>query len=223
MDPAILLIIVFIVAPLIERLLKAGKGAEQPPEQGPQQRMPQQRPSQPFPNRETQQAQRRQESASAEDDAAAAMLPDDLWEILTGERRPPRLPETQQELEQLEELERAQAADEYADEARSLEEAALEDRSAGEWISPPPPPVVVSHDAYRRPLPEREAPQIVSLEKLTFDPEKRHDRFHEDLEALEGPARVRRPKPNPYRFTSDEDLRRAFVMNEILGTPKGLQ
>lgn len=222
MDPAILLIIVFIVAPLIERLLKAGKGAQQPPDQPPQQRMPQQRPPQPFPNRE---AQRRQESgtATAEDDAAAAMLPDDLWEILTGERRPAQLPEAQQELE---DLERAYAADEYPGEADTLEEvASLEEPSPGEWISqrPEEAPVVVSHDTYRRPLPEREAPQIVSLEKLSFDTEKRHDRFHDNLDTLGGPERVRRPKPNPYRFTSDEDLRRAIVMNEILGTPKGLE
>ena len=43
MDPfAVLLIIVFIVAPLIERLLKAGKGTELPPAERPQQRVPQQ-------------------------------------------------------------------------------------------------------------------------------------------------------------------------------------
>lgn len=220
MDPAILLIIIFIVAPLIERLLKAGKGEQQPPEQRPQRRMP----PQPFPQRQP--PQRRQEPVAGpapEDDAAAAMLPDDLWEILTGEKRAPQLPVPHEEPEEFEE---AYVADEYGDEASSLEElASLEGPSPGEWVSrtPEESTVIVPADAYVRPLPKREVPRVVSLEELDIDDRKRHEEFHERLDSLGGPARVKRPAPNAYRFTSDEDLRRAVVMSEILGTPKGLE
>lgn len=222
MDPAILLIIIFIVAPLIERLLKGGKGAQQPPEQRPQQRLPQ---HQPFPQRQP--PQRRQEPvagpAADEDDAAAGMLPDDLWEILTGEKRSPQLPVPHEEPEEFEE---AYATEEYPEEARSLEElASLEGPSPGEWVSdmPEETSVIVPADAYVRPLPKRDVPRVVSLEELDIDDRKRHEEFHERLDSFGGPARVRRPARSAYRFRTDEDLRRAIVMSEILGTPKGLE
>lgn len=221
MDPAILLIIIFIVAPLIERLLKAGKGAQQPPQQKPQQRMP----PQPFPQRQPQ--QRRREPVAGrpenEDDAAAAMLPDDLWEILTGEKRSPQLPVPQEEPEEFAD---SYNVEDYPEEAHSLEDlASLEGPTPGEWVSdiPEETAVIVPADAYVRPLPKRDVPRVVSLEELDFDDQKRHEEFHDRLDSLAGPARVRRPKPSAYRFNTDEDLRRAIVMNEILGTPKGLE
>ena len=223
MDPALLLIIVFIVAPLIERLLKAGKGAQQPPEPGPQQRIPpQQRVPQPRPQPRL--PQQRQESAGRSDDAAADMLPDDLWEILTGERRTPRAPAPVPEVEP-EDIDERYPVEAYPDEALSLEEAALEQPSERGWMSrlPDDTAVVVSPEAYERPLPVRDLPRVVSMEALEFDTEKRHDRFHQRLETLKPAAVVRRPAPSLYRFTSDEDVRRAIVMSEILGPPKGLE
>ena len=221
MDPAILLIIIFIVAPLIERLLKAGKGAQQPPEQRPQQRMP----PQPFPRRQP--PQRPQEPVAGrpanEDDAAAAMLPDDLWEILTGERRTPRetLPQPRPAPQGSYEEE-----DYSLEEPHSLEEGgSLENQSPGEWITTVPgdDAVMMPEKVYTRPNPIRAAPQVVSLEQLEYDSEIRHDEFHDRLDSLGGAAKVRRPAPSAYRFRTDEDLRRAIVMAEILGTPKGLE
>jgi hypothetical protein len=77
-DFGILLLILFILAPLLEKLLKAGRPKEPPVEQGPGQQLPQQR----------QRALPGDQGAPADDEAAAGVLPDDLWEILTGERRP---------------------------------------------------------------------------------------------------------------------------------------
>ena len=210
MDPAILLIIVFIVAPLIERLLKAGRDAQQP-DDPPQQRMPPQRPPQHrIPQRTEPQVPA---PAQREDEAAAAMLPDDLWEILTGERRTPAPAHVPQPDDD---------ADEYEDEEMfSLEDEAIEEYASGDMLPAPAEPV--SLETYVRPLPEREAPRVVSLEQLEFDDRKRHDEFHDRLDNLRPAARVRRPAPNSYRFTTDEDLRRAIIMNEILGPPKGLQ
>ncbi|MGH7446637.1 MAG: hypothetical protein ACRELT_03700 [Longimicrobiales bacterium] len=257
MDPAILLIIVFILAPLIERLLKAGKqGREVPPPQGrpPQQRGPQQRrPQQQDRHVEQQQdrlpapqgrpahhqgrmeqqqggAQQRDErgwqQASVPRDApptaphrqeeeAAAMLPDDLWEILTGERRAPApVPVPHDAREEVEE--------EYAFDAAGPPDVP----SAEEWRparTEDTAVVLPEEAAYVRPVPRRDVPAVVSLEELEFDGALRHEQFHERLEALGGPARVRRRAPNAYRFTDFADVRRAIIMSEILGTPKGLE
>ncbi|HSK17676.1 MAG TPA: hypothetical protein VK912_00945 [Longimicrobiales bacterium] len=225
MEPGFLLIlIVFVVAPLIEKLLKAGKGAQQPPEQRPQQRIPpQQRVPQPRPQARLPQ-QHREERAGRSDEAAADMLPDDLWEILTGERRTPRAPAPAPEVEP-QDIEERYPVEAYPDESLSLEEAALEQPSPRGWPSrlPEDTAVVLSPEAYERPLPERDVPRVVSLEELEFDTEKRHDRFHKRLDTLKPAARVRRPAPSLYRFTNDEDVRRAIVMSEILGPPKGLE
>jgi hypothetical protein len=215
-DPAILLIIVFVVAPLIERMLKAGKPKD-PQERPPRQRpgfppQPQQRfPPQP-PQREPQQTQREQvvlrPPAEQEGEAAAAMLPDDLWEILTGERRAPRLPEPREEYDPAGE-----------DEAESLETA-----TPDSWIE-----AQSSHTAdsvpvlWERPEVQRAAPEVVSLEKLEIDDRKRHVQFHRRLDEMSAPERVRRPAANIYSITSEEDLRRAIILAEILGPPKGLE
>jgi hypothetical protein len=105
------------------------------------------------------------------------------------------------------------------------EEASLEVPSAGGWMTelPDEPAVVLPPDPYVRPLPQRAAPRVVSMEDLEIDAESRHDRFHQRLQTLRAPARVRARSPNPYRLRSGEDLRRAIVMLEVLGTPKGLE
>jgi hypothetical protein len=227
-DPAILLIIIFIVAPLIERLLKAGKQNQQPPPQ--QQRMPQ-RPRPRLPREELPEPWEQEETeqprsqpvrrTETRDDAAAEMLPDDLWEILTGERRPPPRPSPQRLPEQATPIEETLSL-----EGKSLEEeGSLEMQPSGRWMSTPAESVEVTlpPEPYIRPNPLRPVPKVVSLEELAFDPEQRHDEFHDRLDALGGPARVRRPAPSAYRFRNIEDLRRSIVMAEILGTPRGLE
>jgi hypothetical protein len=158
--------------------------------------------------------------AETRDDAAAEMLPDDLWEILTGERRRPQRPPPQR------------APDPVLEEGFSLEESysleeeeSLEVQPSGEWTSAPPEPVEVvpSSEPYIRPNPLRPVAKVVSLEEIDFDYEQRHDEFHDKLDSLGGPARVKRPAPSTYRFRNDEDLRRSIVMAEILGTPRGLE
>jgi hypothetical protein len=94
LDFGLLLIIVFILAPLLEKLLGAGRqrpGQQPPvppggrPQQG---RVP---PSQRSRVPADDDTPFRSVPASHDDDeSAASVLPDDLWEILTGERRAPR-------------------------------------------------------------------------------------------------------------------------------------
>jgi hypothetical protein len=225
-DPFILLIIVFIVAPLIERLLKAGKGQE-PPEQGPGQRLPPgQRPSQRLPQqRGPDRPPQRQQPAGrpADEQAAAEMLPDDLWEILTGERRAPRQPVP----EPVEEVGYADtySVEDYPDDDDSLEELAARDvPSADEWMAEPvPEQVVIVPEPYVRPIPKRDVPRVVSLEELEIDSDERHDDFHDKLDRMAAAERAGRRPPNAFRFTKDDDLRNAIIMSEVLGPPKGLE
>jgi hypothetical protein len=80
-DFGILLLILFILAPLLEKLFKAGRPPQEPPEQ--QQRPPGQR----LPRE--QRGPMAGPRAEAEEESAAGVLPDDLWAILTGERQAP--------------------------------------------------------------------------------------------------------------------------------------
>jgi len=210
MDPgALILVIIFIVAPLIERLLKAGKSGDAPDDQ--QRVPPSQRAPQRIPPRETPRSSTASTgTAEREDDAAAAMLPDDLWEILTGERRTP-LPAPSPE----------ENYEDYEEQAYSLEDEAIEEYASGGMLPAPAEPV--SLETFERPLPDREPPRVVSLEQLAFDDRKRHEKFHDRLDELQPAARVQRPTPSAYRFTTDEDMRRAIIMSEILGPPKGLE
>lgn len=219
MEPGILLLIVFIVAPLIEKLLKAAK-QQTPPDQ---ERMPPRQPQQHVPAPRSGDAgpvQWEQESEpqvvlrrSEGDEAAAAMLPDDLWEILTGEKRVPQHGAPQQ---------RAPTPQpEPISEAYSEEES-LETDDFG-WVSEPLEVETISSEDYERPLPVRTPPVIVSMEDVNIDGRLRHQQFHTRIDSLGKAAHVRIRPANAYRITGEEDLRKAIVMAEVLGPPKGLQ
>jgi hypothetical protein len=241
LDPFLLIIIVFIVAPLIERILKAGKQAPPPP--GAPGRRPQVPPQQrPRPGRpgeyesadeyggaSTQVRLPRpvEEEENEEEELAAGMLPDDLWEILTGERRTPRPPprttpphtpapvpqdEPEPAYESRYEADYGTALEPYeADEPALYEEVLVDEERAS------------LPELFEREIPVRPSPRVVSLEQLSFDDERRHDQFHHRLDRLPRAATVGGRAGHDYRFTSRADVRRAIIMAEILGTPKGLQ
>jgi hypothetical protein len=211
-EPSLLLIIVFILAPLIERLLRAGKGPQQPPQPRvpPEPRIPPQRRV-PTPEESGQQDEPRPRVVVArrpDEDDAAAMVPDDLWEILTGERRVPRAPFPQPV---------PLPAPVEDDETYSLES-----ESAGDVIVDDID-MRATRDSYTRALPQRAVPQVVSLEELEISDTKRHDRFHERLAELGAAAPPRAAARQAFRFASTEDVRRGIISAEVLGPPKGLQ
>lgn len=204
MDPEIIFILIVILAPLVERLFKAGK--QQPPEPPPQRRMEQSEPP----------VQVRREGRGQ--DTAATMLPDDLWAILTGEQPAPArlpLPEPPEPEEE-----------EYSLEAASEEDWLEEEESAAAVPAPPreswrtSSEVAIRRAEFSRPAPDREPPRIVSLEQLDIDDRRRHEEFHERLNrsiqtgASSGSAGL---------LATPDDLRRAIILNEVLGPPKGLQ
>jgi hypothetical protein len=202
-----------------------------PPQQGqaPQQRQgqaPQQRQGQAPQQRQGQAPQQRQGQAPQQRQAperAADMIPDDLWMILTGQPRPtaplpapvPTDAGGDDELEPDEELvpdEEEVFQPRMSNEARQVEELR---RSRAEV-------------AYRRTQardPDR--PVIVSLETEPLPSAARHARFHEKVDPLAVVAIVQRGRSGPSigRIAGAEPqaLRRAIVLQEILGKPRGLE
>lgn len=159
-----------------------------------------------------------------EDRSAAEMLPDDLWQILTGQQ-PPRasLPEPAEpaygeaddvevyrpswdelpDEEALYEQRRAEEERERLERRRQL----LARRTAGE----------LEHSAER-------APVIVSMEPTSISSVRRHADHHaRSLPAAPKVQRGTSALPHPLLLGSPDELRRAVLLQEILGKPKGLE
>jgi hypothetical protein len=243
-DFGLLLLILFILAPLLEKLLKAGRPKEPPVEQGPGQQLPQQR-QRSLPGDEGAPA------GAANDEPAAGVLPDDLWEILTGERRPkpPPRPATPAEARPAPQAERRpppvrerepvgrQVPERSAGRPARTEPVVRERRlprveMGGQRPAPggmvrrerssgPPPS---DADRLVRKVRVREAPAIVSLEAPIEEGEVRRARFQKRLAGMSAPARVTSgADPKVMLFGSNEDLRRAIIVSEVLGKPRGLE
>lgn len=141
---------------------------------------------------------------AAEPPAAEVLIPDDLWEILTGERRRPVLtvpaPEPEPDFE-------------FDFEPDSEPEPDLE-----------PEPVRVDAGRYeetRSPVHARE-PDIVSLESEPPPAEIRRAAFHDRLGSTPPLARPRAARRLPPLLANRKGLRQAVVLREVLGPPKGL-
>lgn len=226
MDFFTLLIILFVVSRIVEAV--RGQGT-QPPKVPPGQRQgrprpPGQLPRQPRPRVEEPGTATPGSSGA---DRAAGMIPDELWEILTGEKRQPRpvpapapsappAPEREPEEEGFDPWAEGLARDE-------------------EVAERPRPPTVRDEDsevdrllARRRAeladrAPERTS-RVVSLFKEPPPPDIRHARFHRRIEALEeAPAQARPAAARRLGLERPGDLRRAFILAEVLGRPKALE
>lgn len=242
----ILVFIFFLLAPLIERILKGGKQA--PPTPPPQRPVP--RPREELP--EPKSYQRRSETAAEPESetagtagSAAEMLPEDLWAILTGEAPPTRTPGPVQQREPLDlpapaPAPRAPAPRPPAprperprreplpsqQRAAKYEEAALDEESIAprEPTGDRPARFEYVPQDYRRPKPVEAEPVIVSMETLPESDETRHSSFHRRLAALAAPSEVQRGKARVDSGLHDPvQLRRAIIVSEILGKPKGLE
>jgi hypothetical protein len=150
---------------------------------------------------------------------ASDMIPDELWQILTGQPRPPARPRpvpvpVPDEADEDEEL----IPDE---ESLLVPEVSTEDRDAAELIKRRRAEV-----ARRERGPDIYRPKVVSLEREPLPTAARHAAFHvkHDPQAA---AKVlhREPPPGLARImgTDAGALRRAIILNEVLGRPKGLE
>jgi hypothetical protein len=225
MDFFTLLIILVIVGRVIGAVMKAGQQGQPGQKPGtPPQRMPEAQhrplPRTPAPRQTAPQQQ------SAEN-PAATMIPEELWEILTGQKRPvPPPPSTPAPKpatarRDFEEDEEAETADEelsvrrVRDERVEVEQVLRRHREGLE----------------KRELP-RPVPPIISLETEPLPEPARHAKFHEKAATVHerSAAAVVAPRINA-RFAESvrlgmvhpNDLKRAIILNEILGKPKALE
>ncbi|MEX2283287.1 MAG: hypothetical protein WEE89_12460 [Gemmatimonadota bacterium] len=203
---AIIIFVIFVLGPLLERMKRKRQGPPTPPP--PQERRPFPRPSEQSRLPEATRAEpvRTPAPVAAEprraETTAADMLPDDLWEILTGQPKPrstpPRAPEPEFESEETEDEESIAAKDVMIETRRSRFEEAMP-------IEAPPP---------------REFPVVVSMEEMP-DPRKRHAAFHDKVH-LDVGVKIQR-LTGPRYFSSPADLRRTMIMHVVLGPCKALE
>lgn len=219
----ILLIAFFVLIPVMEGVLKKNRTGTPPGGTGPR--------SRPGTGSGGPARGRPERSGAAGPEAtpppgpAADMVPEDLWELLTGERRRP----APGPVETLPEPSPAAGEGEQwsAEPPWGHEPAPPPTREPVPWMEAPVPvePVPVEPEpSWPEPVSlEYMGPEAYSLEQPLPSPEVRHARFHEKIE-----ARRRRPRPSSpasliRSLTRPSGLRDAVVLAEILGPPKGLQ
>lgn len=218
----IIMFIVFFLAPLLEGLKRKNKenkeNKQDPPLQtrrplprAPQQRLPQPRQA-PGPSRTEEIS-----AKSRTEENAAAMVPDDLWEILTGQKRspgpttPPPSPEERKPLgwDVVFDAEEDEEA-ETGVEATVRDDLELQTRrTRGEARS-------------LETLERHTQPVVVSLEENLPTTAQRHAAFHKKISepaiVVEQPRRKRL-----LDFSDRAEVQRAFLLQEVLGKPKGLE
>jgi hypothetical protein len=218
-DPFVLVVLVFIALPVLQGIF----GKKQREEQ--RQRMEQRRRAEQGQAPSSSGGQRRDRPA----ESAADLVPDDLWELLTGERRQrARDPVPTREWDvDVEEV--------------VVSEAPVATRAEPEWDAIPEPapyePISDAQEESGHPwrvsdeptpmVPRRERsdnlPEAVSLEQPIPSDAVREREFHEELAHLPPPARAHRRRHLPFGLGHDHEVRRAFILTEILGPPKGLR
>lgn len=204
MDFFDLLIILFILVPVLEGLF-GKKAREKRRQQGPQ---PGQSP----------QASDAETPSPAR--SAGEMVPDDLWELLTGERR-----STTTQPVPTQEWGTEEEQDEYAIEAWEPDEASTPEYAGYEPDEEPAaaPPARWQVDEEAAPLETTRLPEARSLETPVAPEPVRHAAFHRRLRGLPPPARTRRPVARDLELDDAADLRRAVILREVLGPPKAFQ
>lgn len=206
----VLIILVFIVVPLLEGVLRKRRGKQVPRDQ------PAPRPREPVGAGAGASTERGGVGAS-DAGPAADMIPPDLWEVLTGERR------TQSESAP------APWGEEWGEEVGLEEVAATE--VEGDPIAEASPWGSGSWDtsgseaAVEEPVSiEYIGPEAISLEQPLPPPEIRHRLYHEKYDA---PRVTAEPEDSPLMRElrsglHGDGLRRSILLAEILGPPKGL-
>jgi hypothetical protein len=216
----ILMFIIFFLAPLLEGLKRKNKDQQRPPHQRrPLPRAPQQR----LPPQTQSQTPSRMEEVSGKaqrEESAAGMVPDDLWEILTGQKRPPVLttpPHPQPEAK------KRPAWDVVYDPEEDEEEEADEEELVREDVDVETRRARVEAQSLET-LERHPQPIVISLEENLPTVAQRHAAFHQKIAAQPASVEVAVPASRPrLDLTSRSELQRAFLLQEVLGKPKGLE
>lgn len=206
----LLMVLIFVLGPIIEGLKRKNRRPPPPP----QRRVP---PSSAPPQRS-----RTEEISTTRprgDESAATMVPDDLWEILTGQPRspaptappiPPRQPERRPAWDVGYDAE-LEADEELEEELVGLEDVNVETRRARveaqslETIGRHPEPVVIS------------------LEDNIPTTAQRHAEFHQRITVAPPVVEVEPRRKPLFDLKNRSELQRAFLAQEVFGKPKSLE
>lgn len=138
---------------------------------------------------------------SGDDASAAEMIPDELWQILTGERRAPVLVPYPS---QYDEIGGDDESEDY-DDVAAYGDGGGHVRTEGESLASP----------------MRSEPSVAVSLQIPSPPERRREFVHEKRTAT---ASVVARSPGTARpATRMQALRRAMVLREVLGPPKALE
>ncbi len=223
LDPGLLIFIfLFFVLPIIQQFLEAGKKKKkgqdprerrQPPMGG---RMP------PPTQRPLPEARPKSPTTEETPDRAAELIPAELWEILTGERRlPTPAPPPKPQLPPRASSPEADVDEELVqdEEAAAVQVATDEDAAAAELLRRREKDTVLAR------APAREPTRIITLETEPLSEPLRHAAFHEQRKQAAKPAVVTRMPRHALMvsLTNRSDLVRGIILQEVLGPPKGLE
>jgi hypothetical protein len=277
-DYGLLILILFLLAPLLERLLGLGRPKQGPPGEGEQpgaeqrgQRLPDQRRV-PADDQEERPFRSIPSADAQEEQSAATMLPDDLWEVLTGEKRAPaprrdlpteavpaepaaprretattaapsqsapsRAADRARREAESRERDRLRNRERYPGSARTRERAPAPSRERSlERVSMRSPQQDKLAEPRQRAAPPRSAaddlvrrehvheqPVVVPFGTPPMDADERQAKFYERRSRMSAAAEVERvARSSEYTFTGPADIRRSFVMAQILGKPKAFE
>lgn len=212
----VFLLLVFVLGPVLEGLKKKEQERQR------QQRPP--APPEPVQRPEPIQRSSTEEISAKPRDAAAAMIPDDLWQILTGEQRPaPKVPAPLPPASKKRpwDVVYIPPEDTGEEEAASREDVSVEMRRSSRDA------VAREHAVRHKPVEamslEVTEAKIVSLETPLPTAAARHTAFHQKLDAAPAAAAAAPGRKRVLGLVTRSELQRAFVLQEILGKPRGLE
>lgn len=220
------ILFLFIGLPLLEGLLRRGKGkGDDGDESAPQRSRRTERSRVPDRTDAGDEASWEAEPREpARAGSASDMVPDDLWEVLTGERRDTGDRRATEWEDGAGSSESAGSGEAWSGETVAVEDGVGE-MAGSDWLD-----AELDRDGYGQyESLETELPTIVSLEQPLQDPEVRHQDFHEKMDSLiEATSIGSRPAPDragPLRraLGTGAGLRKAVLLSEVLGPPVSLR
>lgn len=208
----LLMFLFFVLAPILEGLKRKNKPPSPPREQ--QRRVPPRQPQRQLP---AEPSRTEEVGSRSREESAAGMVPDDLWEILTGQKRPPVLTTPPQPAP----VEVKRQPWDVVYEPNEEDEEADEESAAAEDVNVEVRRARVEAQSLET-LERHPAPVIVSLEENLPTSAQRHAAFHKKI-ATPVPVVAKQAAGSRIRIGSRSELQRAFILQEVLGKPKGLE
>lgn len=209
----LLMFLIFILGPIFEGIARSKKKGQQPPP--PQRRAP-------PPSSRTEEVGTR----SRVEEDASTMVPDELWEILTGQKLPPVQQPTPVPPSPLDtRAEKRPSWDVVYDPELEEDEEAEVEVVAVEDVNVETRRARVEAQSLET-LERHSVPVVVSLEDNIPTTAVRHAAFHQKVSQPQAVATVELParrRPRLIDLSNRSEIQRAFLMSEVFGKPKGLE